>query len=75
MQNPIENALGEIGQSIVAILSNIESRRAEMLQIQEALEGSVSADDIIQTLPPPPIPRNRAASSPRPCSSVLGSGS
>lgn len=45
--------LGELGQSIVAILSNIETRRAEMLQIQEALEGSVSADDIIQT---PTIP-------------------
>lgn len=45
--------LGEIGQSIVALLTNIETRRSDMLRIQEALEGSVSADDIIQ---PPTIP-------------------
>lgn len=45
--------LGEIGQSIVAILTNIETRRADMLRIREALEGSVSVDDIIQT---PTIP-------------------
>ncbi|WMT92650.1 Wzz/FepE/Etk N-terminal domain-containing protein [Pelagibacterium sp. H642] len=51
--------LGEIGQSIVAILSNIESRRAEMLQIQEALEGSVSADDIIQTPTSPDSAQSR----------------
>ncbi|WMT89358.1 Wzz/FepE/Etk N-terminal domain-containing protein [Pelagibacterium sp. H642] len=52
-------SLGEIGQSIVAILSNIESRRAEMLQIQEALEGSVSADDIIQTPTTPDSAQSR----------------
>ncbi len=47
--------LGEIGQSIVTILTNIETRRADMLRIEEALEGSVSEEDIIQ---PPTEPDN-----------------
>jgi capsular polysaccharide biosynthesis protein len=51
--------LGEIGQSIVAILSNIETRRAEMLRIQEALQGSVSAEDIIQSPTTPDTAESR----------------
>lgn len=45
--------LGEYGNSAVSILSNIESRRAELLNIQTTLIGSISADDVIQqpTLP------------------------
>lgn len=41
--------LGEIGQSIVTILTNIETRRSDMLRIEEALEGSISEEDVIQT--------------------------
>lgn len=46
-------ALGELGQSIVAILGNIESRRLELFNIEQALVGSVTQDDIIQ---PPTLP-------------------
>ncbi|CAD7035530.1 hypothetical protein REJC140_03420 [Pseudorhizobium endolithicum] len=50
---------GEIGQSLVALISSIEAKRQEVARTTQALSGSLSEEDVIQapTLPDNPEPR------------------
>lgn len=47
------SVVAETGQSIVALVSNIEARRQEIATTTQMLDGTIQADDIIQ---PPTFP-------------------
>lgn len=52
------STIGELGQALVAFVANIEDRHSRVFQLEDALKGSVSKEDIIQppTLPDSPNP-------------------
>ncbi|WP_421952733.1 Wzz/FepE/Etk N-terminal domain-containing protein [Pelagibacterium sp.] len=51
--------LGELGQSIVTLVDNIERRHAEVFQLQESLQGSISSQHVVQEPTLPDSPRSR----------------
>lgn len=51
--------LGELGQSIVTLVDNIERRYSQVFQLEEALQGSISTQDVIQEPTLPDSPRSR----------------
>ena len=48
-------ALGEFGNSVVSVVSEIERRRLQVFQLEQALTGTVSPEAIVQ---PPTLPDN-----------------
>lgn len=55
--SPNSTTLGELGQSIVTLVDNIERRHSEVFQMEEALQGSVSIQDVVQEPTTPDSPR------------------
>ena len=51
--------LGDIGQSTVTLVNNIEQRHAQIFQFEEQLAGTVSAQDVVQEATMPDGPRSR----------------